>query len=348
MANTCKQTKKSKRRASKAGLKYVNDFADGISRRRCGRGFTYLLPTGRTLRSKRIRSRIEDLVVPPAWEDVWISPDSKGHIQARGRDQAGRVQYIYHEHWLAVSKATKFDRMARVAEVLPRIRRRVRKDLNCNSVTRERVLAAVLRLIDKANLRIGNNQSVKARGATTLEAEHVSLDQFRVSLEFPSKSGQRREVEFSDQKVAKVIRGCEELDGQYLFCYEVESAEPRRVDSTDVNEYLREIADEEVSAKDFRTWWGSVTALSQLKNLTDEATSAQRKSACRAAVRRASCALGNSVAVCRKSYVHPGLLSAAKSGELPCMIADVEAVSISELSQDEVLFKGLLPQLDFT
>lgn len=338
----------SRRRAAKAGLRYVSDFSAGYTRRRCGRGFTYLDEDGKTIRSSSVRKRIESLVIPPAWQEVWICPTSDGHIQAKGRDDAGRTQYIYHEHWQAISSAKKFDRMARFVEVLPRIRRRVRRDLNQDGLCRGRVLAAIVRLLDKAQLRIGNARSVEARGATTLDSEHVELDGFQVILDFPGKSGQRREVEFRDAKVSKVIQHCEELDGQYLFGYVDDQQNERRVHSTDVNEYLNEIAKERVTAKDFRTWWGSVTALSELRDLPADATARDRRTAVRRAVKTASAALGNTMAVCRSSYIHPGLLTAAETGELPTLLADITDEPIAELTQDEVLMKLLLPGLDFT
>lgn len=344
-------SRQSRRRAARAQLQYVDDFEEGIRRGRCGRGFTYLLPSGRTLRSEQIKRRIRSLAIPPAWEDVWICPDARGHIQARGRDAAGRLQYIYHEHWRAVSEATKFDRMHRFGEVLPRIRRRVRRDLNRKSLRKQRVLAAVVRLLDKGRVRVGSQESVEAKGATTLEPDDVTLEQFRVSLSYPSKSGQHREVELRDPKVAAVIRQCEELDGQYLFCYR-DGQKERPVSSTDVNDYLLRVAKERVTAKDFRTWWGSVAALASLAEdldeLQDQAGKRRRQSACSEAIRAAADVLGNTPTVCRKSYVHPGILAAAKSGELRGLIAQCASDEVAELTIDEVRFMEVLPQLDFT
>ena len=348
MVQKSKREQQAKRRAAKAGLTYVNPFDEGIARRRCGRGFTFIGADGKTVRAAPTRERIRRLAVPPAWEEVWICPHGDGHIQARGRDEAGRTQYVYHADWRTVSDAAKFDRMARFAQVLPRVRRRVRKDLDLPGLPKEKVCAAIIRLLDKARLRIGNARSEKARGATTLEPEDVSLDGFRVSLDFPGKSGQRREVEFSDPKVARVVAQCEEIDGHYLFCFVDGGGDDCRIDSTAVNRRLHEIADEQVTAKDFRTWWGSVTALAALKDLLPEATRSERIRASRAAVKAAAAELGNTVAVCRKSYVHPGLLAAAESGELPGLVAKAKADPVSDLTQDEALFNALLPRLDFT
>ncbi|QEG24957.1 DNA topoisomerase IB [Mariniblastus fucicola] len=348
MSGTATREQKSRRRAAKAGLIFVNDFDKGYQRRKCGRGFSYLGLNGQTLTSKQTRRRIDSLAIPPAWEDVWICPDSAGHVQARGRDEAGRLQYIYHDQWSTISAATKFDRMARFAEVLPRLRRRVRKDLRRKGLPCERIMAAVTRLLDKASLRIGNDASVAARGATTLRSNDVELDGYHVSLDFPGKSGQRREASFSDRKIAKVIRQCEEVGGQFLFTYLNEQGEPQRVASNDVNEYLQQISGEQITAKDFRTWWGSTTALASLVELDKNATKRERAAACRDAVKCAAAELGNTVAVCRESYIHPGILTAGESGELPGMVAKLSNEEVAELGIDEVRFKKLLPMLDFT
>lgn len=342
-----------RRRAKKAGLYYVNDFDRGIQRRRCGRGFTYVGLTGKTITSGRTRERIESLVIPPAWEDVWICPKPNGHIQVRGKDEAGRTQYLYHEAWQAVSTTAKYDRLQMIAELLPRIRRRVRKDLNRKGLHRQRVLAAVVRLLDKAHLRVGNEQYVRergSRGATTLASKHVDVDGFQVSLDFPGKSDQRQKLEFRDRKIAKVIRQCAELNGQFLFSYANDQGKPARIDSTHVNDYLHEIAGEHVTAKDFRTWWGSVAALEALQGLPIESTEKERKQKAREAVTVAAEQLGNTRAVCRNSYIHPGLLAAAENGELPKMIKKAAAASAEEqeLTQAENLLTALLPHLEFS
>ncbi len=346
-------SERNQRRAKKAQLHYVNSFDEGITRRRCGKGFTYVSANGKTVRAKQTRKRIDNLVIPPAWEDVWICPKSNGHIQVRGRDEAGRIQYIYHERWQAVSAARKFDRLHLMAELLPRIRRRVRKDLGVKKLSKKRVLAAVVRLLDKAKMRIGNEQYAEtsgARGATTIAPEHVEIENFSVTLDYPSKSGKHREIEFSNRKVAKVLSECEELDGQYLFCYHAKDDRLCRVDSTDVNEYLSEITSKGVSAKDFRTWWGSVQTLSALADIDPDLTARKRKSQINRAIESAASLLGNTKAVCRKSYVHPGIIAAAESGELPKLLADLSIASVEnqELSQDEQQFAALLPHLEFS
>ena len=345
-------TQQSKRRAAKAGLFYVNDFDSGYSRRKCGKGFTYLSSRGDTIKADRTRDRIESLVIPPAWGDVWICPKSTGHVQARGVDDAGRTQYLYHPKWTAISNATKFNRMQKFADLLPRIRRRVRKDIKGRKLTRERVLACVARLLDKAQIRIGNQRYTEqrnSRGATTLDSQHVEVDGPVVSLDFPGKSGKRQEVEFSDAKVAKVIEQCEEIDGQFLFCHHGDDGSETTIASSDVNEYLREITDENVSAKDFRTWWGSVTALAELADLEADLPKTDRKKAIVAAVKATALELGNTPAVCRKSYIHPAILAAAESGELSDLVrkADSSRNYNGEWTVDETRFVNILPHLEF-
>lgn len=351
--NTTTNEQRGERRARKGRLLYVDDFSKGIRRRRCGKGFTYVSARGKTVTSKRMRKRIEALAIPPAWNDVWICARQNGHIQARGRDEAGRLQYIYHERWNALSDAAKYDRLYLLAELLPRIRRKVRADLNLRGLPKERVLAAVVRLIDKAQLRVGNVRYAEengSRGATTLDSDHVEVDDVRVSLDFPAKSGQQRETDLTDPKIAKVIRQCEEIDGQYLFCYRADKNDYRRVDSTDVNEYLQAICGKSVTAKDFRTWWGSVFALQELSDTEPADSPSGRQKQVRAAVKSTARALGNTVAVCRKCYIHPGILAAAESGELAALVKKASAAGESrrELTSDENALADLLPHLDFT
>ena len=344
-------TQSTARKAELANLYHVNDFDEGISRRRCGRGFTYRSSSGKTVKVAKTRERIESLVIPPAWTDVWICPRDDGHIQARGTDEAGRRQYIYHERWQEASQTVKFDRMELFAEVLPRIRRRVRKDLSGKRLSRKRVLAAVVRLIDKSAIRIGNERYVQqrgSRGATTITEQHVELDGHTVSLDFPGKSGQRREVSFTDRKLAEVVAGCQDLDGQYLFCYCDENGDHDPIASTDINTYLQEVSSEQISAKDFRTWWGSVTAIDSLSALDGEDLKSDGKAAARQAITDVAKALGNTKAVCRKSYIHPGILFAAENGELINLLksANERGQDLAEMSIPETTLVQLIPKLN--
>ena len=346
-----KQLQKIERRAAKADLVYLNSMGDGIVRVRCGRGFTYKTATGKTVTAQRVRKRIESLVIPPAWNDVVIAKQSNGHIQAVGTDEAGRKQYIYHDRWHAISQITKFDRMHLFGKLLPRIRRRVRKDLKSKRLCKTCVVAAVVRLLDKGHLRIGNQSYVDrngSHGATTLFPEHVEIDDGVVSLDFPGKSGKQRSVKLSDKLVAKVIDKCEEIDGQFLFQYHDDEEEPQTISSSDVNEYLQDVSGESISAKDFRTWSGSTTALAELSEVPSGLKESQRKKHVREAVSITANELGNTKAVCRSSYIHPGILIAAETGELSGILDEMRVKSVRELTAAEELFLAILPKLEFT
>jgi DNA topoisomerase I len=288
-----------KRRAAKAGLIYLNSLENGITRQRRGRGFIYKTSNGKALANDGVRQRINALVIPPAWVDVFICSKSNGHIQATGTDEAGRRQYIYHERWTALSTATKFDRMHLFGKLLPKMRRHVMRDLNAKGLTFRRVLAAVVRLLDKAHLRVGNRfyaDTNGSRGATTLLPDHVEVERTRIYLNFPGKSSQQQEIDLSDRKVAKVIRECEDIDGQFLFQYIGEDNNAKPVSSSDVNGYLHELGDEIITAKDYRTWCGSVTALRELKSITEEDTKTDRKRKIASAISVTAKELGNTKA----------------------------------------------------
>lgn len=354
LTNAPTLTQRGRRRARKAGLVYINNFSKGYRRRRCGRGFTYLSTRGQIIKSARIKKRIKSLAIPPAWEKVWICTKPNGHIQAAGRDAYGRRQYIYHPQWLTISSATKYDRMQLMAKMLPRIRRRVLKDLNRKRLSKNRVMATVIRLIDKTGIRVGNNKYTEkhgTHGATTLTNEHVELNGFKISLDFPGKSGQQRELELNDEKVARVIQQCEEIDGQFLFCYQSGHQTSETINSTDVNDYLKEITGQSITAKDFRTWRGSVTALSLLAGkVHPQQTKTERKRLVNVAIAETATVLGNTKAVCRNSYIHPAILAAGESGELESMIDNTESSrqthNKSGLTVDETLFARLIPFLN--
>lgn len=344
------KTRQVQRRATKADLVYIHSLSEGITRRRCGRGFTYRNIAGKTLSDARTRKRIDALVIPPAWQEVVICEKTNGHIQAVGVDEAGRRQYIYHERWKTISSEAKFDRMQRFGKLLPKIRRRVRRDLNRQHLSRERVLAAVVRLLDKAHLRVGNRsyaESNGAHGATTLRPDHVDVERTRVCLDFPGKSRQRREVELADAKVAKVIRQCEEIDGQFLFQYLDKNGECCSIGSSDVNDALTRLSGESITAKDFRTWWGSVIALEELEKIARDDTEAARKKRVSAAIAVSARELGNTKAVCRSSYVHPGLIASAETGDLDKLLMTLPTKADREMTISETRFLAILPNLDF-
>lgn len=339
------------RKARKAGLHYIHDLNNGWSRRRCGRGFTYHSSVGKRLSGMRTLKRIESLVIPPAWDDVRICPSSSGHIQAIGRDAKGRQQYLYHDMWTTISAATKFDRLASIGKALPKIRRRVRRDLGARGLSKERVVAAVIRLIDKAHLRVGTPAYAEdngSHGATTLTTDQVEVDQFSISLDFPGKSGRQTEMSITDKNVAAVIRKCEEIDGQFLFCYRDDADSYRTVSSSDVNDYLQEVANEVLTAKDFRTWSGSVIALKYLKARLDESSEELPNRIITKAINKTAEEMGHTVAVCRQSYIHPGLLAAVEAGTLPALLEKYDRSGRAiqaELTRHEDQFLAILPAI---
>ena len=344
------KSEQAERRAAKAGLVYVDSIENWITRQRCGKGFTYCSSTGKKLRGERALQRIDSLVIPPAWNDAAICPKSKGHIQAVGTDDAGRRQYIYHSRWQAISTTTKFDRMQLFGQCLPRIRRRVRRDVKMRGLSRDRVIAAVVRLLDNGHLRVGNRtyaESNGSHGATTLKNKHVKIERTHVLLNFPGKSGQQRQIELVDAKLANIIGRCVELDGQYLFKYLDVEGKTHSIDSSDVNQYLRDASGEAITAKDFRTWWGSVLTAAELQFIAGSDLLMARKRMVANAIAMTAKQLGNTKAVCRSSYIHPGLLIAAESGELEKLLQKLPSRAMAELTIDETRFLKILPKLKF-
>ncbi|HET7767706.1 MAG TPA: DNA topoisomerase IB, partial [Chloroflexota bacterium] len=251
--------------AEAAGLRYVSDEAPGIRRKKTGDSFAYVGPDGKAVKDEKTLARIKSLAIPPAWTDVWICPRANGHLQATGRDARGRKQYRYHAKWREVRDAVKYDKMVDFAAVLPKIRRRVERDLSLPGLPREKVLAAVVRLLEQTRIRVGNEEykaQNKSFGLTTLQNRHVDVNGSTISFRFKGKSGKSHEVELTDRRLARIVRACREIPGQDLFQYVDEEGVQHDVTSGDVNDYIREIAGEEFSAKDFRTWAGTVMAFS--------------------------------------------------------------------------------------
>ena len=305
--------------AEAAGLRHVTDAGPGIRRRRRGRGFQYVSPAGATLRDEAVLERIRSLAVPPAWTDVWICPSPVGHLQATGRDARGRKQYRYHPRWREVRDATKYHRMIAFGKALPRIRRRVDRDLaRRRGLERERVLAAVVRLLDTTNIRIGNDEYARDNrsfGLTTLRDRHAKVSGPRVTFRFRGKGGRAHEVEVEDARVARIVRRCRDLPGQHLFQYVGEDGEVADVGSDDVNAYLAAIAGDDFTAKDFRTWAGTVLAAWALQEAGGGSPTAAKRELT-AAVEEVARDLGNTPAVCRRCYVHPAVVGAHLDGSL--------------------------------
>lgn len=305
--------------ASAAGLVYVSPEEPGLTRVRRGRGFSYLTTTRRTLRSAAIKSRIERLAIPPAWTDVWICPRPDGHIQAVGRDDRGRRQYRYHDRWTAVREADKFESLARFGERLPAVRRRVERDLAARGLGRERVLALVVRLLDLTLVRVGHPEYAKdgSFGLTTLRPEHLRTDGSCLVLEFVGKGGSEHEIAVDDPALARLLRSCCDLGAEQIFCYR-DRGGPVAVRADDVNEYLRDVAGPEATARDFRTWGGTVAVVEDLGPVDPASLSSAAALTSRflEAVDLAAERLGNTRAVCRASYVHPAVEGAFESGAL--------------------------------
>jgi len=302
-----------------AGLRYSTDAKPGISRRRSGRGFSYRRPDGEPIHDKTVLARIRALAVPPAWTDVWICPDPAGHLQATGRDAKGRKQYRYHARWRTGRDDAKFERLIDFARVLPLIRKRCDADLAKPGMSREKVLAAVVRLLETTLIRVGNDEYARLNrsfGLTTLKSRHATVTGTRVRFRFRGKSGRQHEVGIRDRRLATVIRRCQDLPGQELFQYVGDDGEPHDVASEDVNDYLREISGIEITAKDFRTWAGTVLAYRALRALAPGTDDRSTRNNVVEAVRLTSDRLGNTPAVARRSYVHPAILEAYMDGSI--------------------------------
>ena len=307
--------------AKAAGLRYSSDDEPGISRRKSGRGFSYRTERGGRVESERQLARIRALGIPPAWTQVWVCADAKGHLQATGRDVRGRKQYLYHQDWRALRDASKFDRMLEFGTELPRLRDRIETDLARPGLPRERVLAAVVRLVDETLIRVGNEEYRRQNGsfgATTMRSRHAQVEGWHISVEFKGKSGKLQRAELSDRRLARTMRQLQELPGQELFEYlDDDDGERRPVRSDDVNDYLREVSGAEMTVKDFRTWGASALCMRALDGLDPPATPTAAKRSIAEAIRDVASALGNTPAVCRASYVHPAILESFAAGELP-------------------------------
>ena len=302
--------------AGSVGLVYRPDEEPGIVRRPCGSGFTYVSPEGDTIRNGDLRAWIKGLAVPPAWTDVWISPDDSGHLLATGRDSEGRKQYLYHPRWVEVRDAIKFEHMIDFGRHLKGIRDRIHRDMQADDLSKRQVLATVVRLLDLTLIRVGNDRYAEDNetfGLTTLRSEHVAVSGDTVRFEFEAKNSTPMEATVVDERVAPIIASCLHVNGDRLFCYRSEDGGIIGVDSSQVNQYLRDISDPSVSAKSFRTWGASSTAV---RHLASEGTGDDPDGEYLAAVDAAAEVLGNTRAVCRASYVHPRVEEAHLGGEI--------------------------------
>jgi len=337
--------------AQAAGLRYVMDTRPGIRRVRAGGGFRYTGPDGKTVRDKETLARIKSLVIPPAWVRVWICPVANGHLQATGRDARGRKQSRYHPRWREVRDGTKYERMKDFAAALPAIRARVKEDLGRQGLPREKVLATIVSLMEQTHIRVGNAEYAKENGSyglTTMRNKHVEVDGATVTFSFQGKSKVHHTVSLRDRRLARIVKRCEELPGYELFQYVNGDGETRSIDSADVNEYLGEITGQHFTAKDFRTWAGTVMACDLLLGMVPFETETQAKKNVVEAIKAVAAKLGNTPAVCRKCYVHPAVLEAYMGGmtqqEAKRQIDEEIAGHESALREEERALVELLEQ----
>lgn len=311
--------------AISAGLTYVNDDMPGITRQRSGKGFSYKGPDGRTITDKAARKRLASLAIPPAYVDVWICPDPRGHIQATGRDAKGRKQYRYHPEFRELRDSSKYDRMLDFARGLPQLRAQVDADMSRRGLPVEKVLATIVFLLENTMIRVGNTRYArenKSHGLTTLRMRHVTLDGNQVRFKFKGKSGKEWNLGLRDRRVARIIRAVQEIPGQHLFQYVDDDGARRQVTSTEVNDYLRQITGRQVTAKDFRTWTGTVLAALALAEYEKADSEAAAKRNVRDAIESVAARLGNTPTICRQCYVHPQIIDAYLADELRLELAD--------------------------
>jgi len=305
--------------AEEAGLRYVSDTRPGYTRKRNGESFQYFDTEGKLIRDESRLLRIGRLAIPPAYQDVWICPLSNGHIQATGRDDRGRKQYRYHERWRVIRDENKYDRILTFAAALPKIRRRVQADLKLPELKREKVLAAVVQLLERTFIRVGNEEYArqnKSFGLTTMKDHHVKVRGKKLRFRFRGKGGKEHEVDFMDRRVAKIVRKLQDLPGQDLFQYFDDDGKLCNVTSQDVNDYLRKITGEDFTAKDFRTWAGTVLTAMALNAQEKFATKKEAKSNVKNAIAAAAKLLRNTPTICRKCYVHPAIVESYLDGDL--------------------------------
>jgi DNA topoisomerase I len=335
--------------AESTGLRYVCDDAPGIRRKRAGKGFAYLLPGGARLANPHVLRRLKALAVPPAWTDVWMCPSADGHIQATGRDAKGRKQYRYHSAFREMRESVKFEHLFAFAEALPTIRAKVAAHMAQRGLAREKVLATVVHLLETTLIRVGNDDYArqnKSYGLTTLKNRHVAIEGSEIRFRFTGKSGKQWSLKLRDRRVAKIIRACQELPGQDLLQYFDEGGNVRAVTSSDVNAYLREITGEDVTAKNFRTWAGTVLAALALRELEIFESLAEARRNLKTAIAQVSLRLGNTPTVCRKCYIHPEVLSAYLEGKLVLEIeSEVERELIDQLTRLQPEEAALLAML---
>jgi len=305
--------------AEAAGLYYISVTEPGFIRKKIGKGFIYFDHNNNKIEDEKLISRIESLVIPPAWEEVWICRKASGHIQVTGRDAKGRKQYIYHPKWDEIRNTNKFNLMLKFAESLPLIREKVEQDLKQKNLTKQKVAAIIIKLLEETLIRVGNMEYAIANdsyGLTTLKNKHIEIEGNKIKFMFVGKSGKNWEVDVNNKKLAKLVKQCQELPGQNLFQYVGEEGNLQNITSNDINEYLKNIVDLGFTAKDFRTWGGTVTAAIELYHSGKAENEKDEKKKITQAIKNVAKALNNTLAVCRKYYIHPEIIESYKDGTL--------------------------------
>ncbi len=341
--------------AKDAGLRYITDTAPGFRRERRGDEVVFLGLDGEPIVDEKVLARIRALVIPPAWTDVWIAPIARGHLQATGRDAKGRKQYRYHAKWRAARDETKYGKLVLFGETLPMVRKWIDHDLTRHGLVKEKVLATVVGLLDETHIRIGNEEYARTNdsfGLTTLHNDHASVSGATIKFTFRGKSGKDHVVTARDRRLARIVKLCQEIPGQDLFEYQDDEDQPHVVASDDVNTYLHQITGQHFTAKDFRTWAGTVVAAHALRQMGPPENETQGKKNVVAAIKAAADELGNTPAICRKSYVHPGVIEAYLQGHLaPSPVLQEERAAAEERDglhpeEAEVLaiLRGLMAQ----
>ncbi len=337
--------------AKAASLRYVTDSTPGIRRVRRGTGFVYIGIDGKVIRDPEELRRFKSLVIPPAWTDVWICPSPNGHLQATGRDAKDRKQHRYHPRWREVRDETKYGRMLAFAKALPGMRKRVEHDLALPGLPREKILATVVRLLETSLIRVGNEEYARRNhsfGLATLRNRHVNISGSTIRFEFRGKSGVEHTLDINDKRLAKIIKRCQDLPGYELFQYIDEQGERRAIDAMDVNDYVKQLAGQEFSTKDFRTWHGTVLAARALQEFRNVDAQAQSKRQIVQAIESVAKKLGNTKTVCRKCYIHPAVIDAYTDGSLLRVLDQRVKKEIKDalhgLEPEEAAVLGLLHQ----
>lgn len=335
--------------AKLVGLQYISVERGGFRRKKAGEGFRIVTESGKALSNPADLGRIKSLAIPPAWTDVWICDRDNGHLQATGRDERGRKQYRYHRRWREVRDETKFNRIVLFAKSLPRIRQRVRNDLKSTELSRRKVLATIVRLLETSLIRVGNEEYARNNrsfGLTTLQDKHVKVNGSTVRFQFKGKSNKHHTIDIENKQLAKIVKRCQDLPGQDLFQYIDESGQRQDVKSEDVNKYLREISGEDFTAKDFRTWVGTVLAATALHEFEKFDTQAQAKRNLIRAIESVAQRLGNTPTICKKCYIHPAIVNSYFDGSMVGLLQwraeNQMATSLNRLRSEEAAVLKLL------